>query len=579
MARAYLKRHWDTWVTEDDIAKIADAGLTHVKIPIGHWIRGDIGEGEPWVDGDWHFFARAVGWCRKYGLKVVADIHTAPGSQNGFDNSGQFLNQRTAKHWSTHPDRVARSIKAVEDVAVAVKDEGMDDVVTGIEILNEIYSDANITTVKEFYDKSFEAIHRILPNATVVASDNFDSGQFNGFWTDPNKYSNTLLDTHLYTVFSEKLRSMSPKQHVAFVCGNHYNIQMMKCCWDDDGRSQGLGRIIGEWTASYDMDVATMITVVFDETRETGVAPRFDREISPGEMKMLRNYIEAQMVVYEGKVTGETNGWFYWNFKVQGGVFAEWDLLRGVDEGWFPKVDASIPARQMMKCCWDDDGRSQGLGRIIGEWTASYDMDVATMITVVFDETRETGVAPRFDREISPGEMKMLRNYIEAQMVVYEGKVTGETNGWFYWNFKVQGGVFAEWDLLRGVDEGWFPKVDASIPARERFGDCEDIILRTKDDLSVIHEYPNPKDLPSELIEDRHFDDDIVSTHGHSLERPHRAHQIWCSLVALSVAMLIFAVLRGRHRLLPRKQRKEYDELPDADIEVVVQTPPPTPSP
>ena len=458
MARAYLKRHWDTWVTEDDIAKIADAGLTHVKIPIGHWIIGDIREGEPWVDGDWHFFARAVGWCRKYGLKVVADIHTAPGSQNGFDNSGQLLNQRTARHWSTHPDRVARSIKAVEDVAVAVKDEGMDDIVTGIEILNEIYSDANITTVKEFYDKSFEAIHRILPNATVVASDNFDSGQFNGFWTDPNKYSNTLLDTHLYTVFSEKLRSMSPKQHVAFVCGNHYNIQMMKCCWDDDGRSQGLGRVIGEWTASYDMDVATMITVVFDETRETGVAPRFDREISPGEMKMLRNYIEAQMVVYEGKVTGETNGWFYWNFKVQGGVFAEWDLLRGVDEGWFPKVDASIPAR-------------------------------------------------------------------------------------------------------------------------ERFGDCEDIILRTKDDLSVIHEYPNPKDLPSELIEDRHFDDDIVSTHGHSLERPHRAHQIWCSLVALSVAMLIFAVLRGRHRLLPREQRKEYDELPDADIEVVVQTPPPTPSP
>mmetsp|Transcript_29433 Transcript_29433/g.68997 ORF Transcript_29433/g.68997 Transcript_29433/m.68997 type:complete len:216 (+) Transcript_29433:233-880(+) len=103
MARAYLKRHWDTWVTEDDIAKIADAGLTHVKIPIGHWIRGDIREGEPWVDGDWHFFARAVGWCRKYGLKVVADIHTAPGSQNGFDNSGQFLNQRTALVYSPRP--------------------------------------------------------------------------------------------------------------------------------------------------------------------------------------------------------------------------------------------------------------------------------------------------------------------------------------------------------------------------------------------------------------------------------------------------------------------------------------------
>mmetsp|Transcript_2133 Transcript_2133/g.6160 ORF Transcript_2133/g.6160 Transcript_2133/m.6160 type:complete len:548 (+) Transcript_2133:200-1843(+) len=457
MARAYLKRHWDTWVTEDDIAKISGAGLTHVKIPMGHWIRGDIREGEPWVDGDWQYFARAVGWCRKYGLKVVADIHTAPGSQNGFDNSGQLLTQRTARHWSTHQERVARSIKAVEDVALAVKDEGMDDVVGGIEILNEVYSDANITTVKDFYDKSFDAIRRYLPNTTVVASDNFDSGQFNGFWTDPHKYSNTLLDTHLYTVFSEKLRAMSPKQHVAFVCGKHYNIEMMKCCWNDGGRSKGLGRIIGEWTASYDMDVAAMINVVFDEISRTGIAPRFDREISPQEKRMLRNYVEAQMVVYEGKVAGETNGWFYWNFKVQGGVFAEWDLLRGVDEGWFPKVDAFIPAR-------------------------------------------------------------------------------------------------------------------------ERFGDCEDIILRTKDDLSVIHEYPDPKDLPDELIEERYFDDDIVSSHGLSLERHRRAHQIRCALVILSVVMLAFAVVRGNHRLRNRKQRKEYDALPDAEFEVV-KTPPPTPSP
>ena len=456
VARAYLKRHWETWVTEDDISRIASAGLTHVKIPIGHWIRGDIRQGEPWVDGDWEYFVRAVTWCRKHGLKVLADIHTAPGSQNGFDNSGQLLIQRTARHWSTHPDRVARSIKAVEDVARAVKEEGLDDVVSGVEVLNEIYSDANNTIVKDFYEKSFIAIRRHLPNATVVLSDNFDAGQFNGYWTDSH-YSNTLLDTHLYTVFSEKLRSMSPKQHVAFVCGNHYNIEMMKCCWDDDGRSQGLGRIIGEWTASYDMDVAAMINVVFQEIAQTGVAPRFDREISPQEKNMLRNYVEAQMVVYEGKVAGETNGWFYWNFKVEGGVFAEWDFLRGVEEGWFPKVD---------------DG----------------------------------------------------------------------------------------------------------IPAQEHFGSCDDIILRTKDDLSVIHEYPDPEDLPNDLIEDRYFDDDVVATHGFSLERRYRAHQIRRGIIFLWLLTLIFAALRRKYRQQPRGQHKGYDVLPDADFEIV-KTPPATPSP
>jgi len=265
IARKYLTRHWESWVTEETIAKIASAGLTHVKIPIGHWILGDIRDGEPWVDGEWKYFRRAVSWCRKYGLQVIADIHTAPGSQNGFDNSGQLLSQKTARHWLSHPDRIARSVKAVGDVARTVKDEALDDVVTGVEILNEIYSDANITTVKQFYEESFEAVREYLPYATVVASDNFDAGQFNGFWTDSNKYKDTLLDTHLYTVFSEKLRAMSPKQHVAFICGNHYNIELMKCCWDDDGRSQGLGRIIGEWTASYDTLVGAEINVVFDE--------------------------------------------------------------------------------------------------------------------------------------------------------------------------------------------------------------------------------------------------------------------------------------------------------------------------
>eukprot|EP00562_Extubocellulus_spinifer_P032547 CAMPEP_0178730436 /NCGR_PEP_ID=MMETSP0699-20121125/29516_1 /TAXON_ID=265572 /ORGANISM="Extubocellulus spinifer, Strain CCMP396" /LENGTH=569 /DNA_ID=CAMNT_0020382457 /DNA_START=305 /DNA_END=2014 /DNA_ORIENTATION=+ len=447
IARKYLTRHWESWVTEETIAKIASAGLTHVKIPIGHWILGDIRDGEPWVDGEWKYFRRAVSWCRKYGLQVIADIHTAPGSQNGFDNSGQLLSQKTARHWLSHPDRIARSVKAVGDVARTVKDEALDDVVTGVEILNEIYSDANITTVKQFYEESFEAVREYLPYATVVASDNFDAGQFNGFWTDSNKYKDTLLDTHLYTVFSEKLRAMSPKQHVAFICGNHYNIELMKCCWDDDGRSQGLGRIIGEWTASY-------------------------------------------------------------------------DTLVGAE------------------------------------------------INVVFDEIANTGLAPKFDRKITPNEMSMLRNYVEAQMVVYEGRESGDTSGWFYWNFAMEGGVFAEWDFLRGIDEGWIPQVRREILAEDRFGSCETIIERTKDDYSVVHEFPDPKDLPPDLVEDRYFDDDVVMTHGQSLERDYRSQQIRYGIILVGIVMIFLTITRKWKR-----DSAQYRPLPDVGVEAIKPAP------
>lgn len=35
-AEAALKKHWDTFITEQDFADIAAAGLNHVRIPIGY---------------------------------------------------------------------------------------------------------------------------------------------------------------------------------------------------------------------------------------------------------------------------------------------------------------------------------------------------------------------------------------------------------------------------------------------------------------------------------------------------------------------------------------------------------------
>lgn len=49
-----------------------------------------MGNGEPYHQGQAPYVERAVGWARNHGLKVLLEIHGAPGSQNGFDNSGQF---------------------------------------------------------------------------------------------------------------------------------------------------------------------------------------------------------------------------------------------------------------------------------------------------------------------------------------------------------------------------------------------------------------------------------------------------------------------------------------------------------
>ena len=36
------------------------------------------------------YIVRLLGWARKYGLRVNLDLHTAPGSQNGYNHSGKL---------------------------------------------------------------------------------------------------------------------------------------------------------------------------------------------------------------------------------------------------------------------------------------------------------------------------------------------------------------------------------------------------------------------------------------------------------------------------------------------------------
>jgi glucan 1,3-beta-glucosidase len=68
-------------------ANAPEAGLNHIRIPIGFWAY-DVSGGEPYVQGAAEYLDRAIGWARKYNVKVILDLHGAPGSQNGYDNSG-----------------------------------------------------------------------------------------------------------------------------------------------------------------------------------------------------------------------------------------------------------------------------------------------------------------------------------------------------------------------------------------------------------------------------------------------------------------------------------------------------------
>lgn len=81
-----------------------------------------------------------------------------------------------------------------------------------------------------------------------------------------------------------------------------------------------------------------------------------------------------------------------------------------------------------------------------------------------------------------------------------------------------RGGVFAEWDFLRGIREKWIPTLSArNVSSASVFGTCEEILAKTDDDESIVHEYPDPKH--STTWKGTPLDDDLVISHGDKLDK------------------------------------------------------------
>jgi glucan 1,3-beta-glucosidase len=260
------------------------------------------------------------------------------------DNSGEALPYNTCQVWSNNPENVNRSLDAIRSIAQAIVDSQLTDVVTGFGLLNEPYADCLPSHFHQFIQNGMGVVRGILgPNAAVYVSDMFQANIFNDghWWLDPKHYQNTFLDSHYYQVFDQPTRHLSPRQHIAYTCTNHYR-RTTSCCYRDGQNrrrpSTGVSRMIGEWSASFDVLPAARINDVMNGIAATGVAPLWDRQLSEERQDFIRNFIQAQIVTFEAAEVGVTKAWFYWTIKMEGGAFAEWDFLRGLDEGWFPSL-------------------------------------------------------------------------------------------------------------------------------------------------------------------------------------------------------------------------------------------------
>lgn len=336
-----LNDHWASWVTEDTMEELADAGITHIRVPVGWWIMGDIEEDEPYVTGQWRYLIQAVRWADSRNITVWLDLHAAPGSQNGFDNSGRLGNAT----WDKSQRNVNRTLDAVSAIVDSVLADGVDHAVSGFGLLNEPDQHIDYWLLLSFYNDAYAIIRRALGDrVSIYIGDMFNPKSFNWFWHagNPIEATNVFLDSHIYACFVDDLKAMTPKQHITQVC-RYERAHINQCCWDGwPPQPTELGRFVGEWTAAYDQTPSPELEHAYS---------RKSRPLTTKRKEFLHQYVVAQIATYEatpeesanyvlpkGTATLDFHGWFFWNFRMETDVYREWDYLRGVREGWIPRL-------------------------------------------------------------------------------------------------------------------------------------------------------------------------------------------------------------------------------------------------
>jgi len=328
-ALSTLQNHWETWITEADFSAIAGAGLNHVRLPIGYWAF-DVSGGEPYIQGQLPYLTKAVNWASAHGLKLIVDLHGAPGSQNGFDNSGHRI---PSPEWQNSQSNIDRTNAVIKQIAGMFKDSTA--VVPVIAPLNEpagFVGGKMLDVTKQYWRDSYQNIRYPFgtsqtSNTVVMIHDAFQPlSYWDGFMTPPN-YDGVAMDTHIYQIFSVAENQMSDSQHISTACSSVSSFDI----W----------LIVGEWTPAAN-DCAKYLNGRGVGSRYDGTYPGSTRvgscngltgsasTFSSSYKTFLRQYWEAQTITYE-----KAQGWIQWTWKAENAD--EWTYQAGLANGWIPQ--------------------------------------------------------------------------------------------------------------------------------------------------------------------------------------------------------------------------------------------------
>lgn len=291
-AQAFLKQHWETFITEEDFKWLARHKINCVRIPFPWWI---FGEDEPYFSC-LSYLDRAMDWAHKHQLLVLLDLHTAPGCQNGFDNGGI----EGVCTWHQDGSNIEKTIQVLERIAKRYQDHPA---LYGVEALNEPRWDIDITIIQKFYRDVHTRLRKILkPEHVIVFHDAFRNNAWEEFFTQ-HPFENVVLDLHLYQCFDARFKEAGLAYNLCYPLNEQIEVI--------DRVSKFVRCIVGEWSLGLHSDNLSTLD-------------HFNHHC------VLRSYGANQLFAFE-----RGYGWFFWNYKIKSDRF-HWDFRKLVEAEVLP---------------------------------------------------------------------------------------------------------------------------------------------------------------------------------------------------------------------------------------------------
>ena len=284
--------------------------------------------------------------------QVEIDVHSGPGSQNPFDNSGRRRDVESDIHWccdgSDSRHNIERSIAVVGKIASMLKTWLDSGIITweslyGICVLNEPFAipglrdDIWIALRDDFYPKAYEAIREHLDDRVFVNYQGaFRAGsEFDDYFND---FSSVSVDKHIYQSFGFDWCGVAtlPSEEMYQV---HYDVS---CGYRDDIQNRNKPTFTGEFSLA----VTECQKYLVDGYHVPYHPPHCEFEeicgfydagwdTFPQEQKdFYAKYFLAQTEGFEYGDNGA--GWFFWTMKTEDQCAPEWDFIFLLDNGIIP---------------------------------------------------------------------------------------------------------------------------------------------------------------------------------------------------------------------------------------------------